>query len=238
MRSSRLVAPITMTLRRPSTPSISASSCGTIVDSMSRADARAAGAEHRVHLVEEDDDRPALLALLPGPLEHQADLALGLADVLVEQLGALDVDEVAAALLAAGLVGDLLGQRVGDRLGDQRLAAAGRAVEQDALRRRQLVLGEQVVVEERQLDRVGDLLDLAVEAADVAVGDVGHLFEQEILDLGPGQLLEQHVGARVEAHACRRCAGARRAARRRARRPAPRRRGRRPGRARRRRAAP
>ena len=35
MRSSRLVAPITMTLRRPSTPSISESSWGTIVLSMS-----------------------------------------------------------------------------------------------------------------------------------------------------------------------------------------------------------
>ena len=35
MRSSRFVAPITMTLRSPSTPSISANSCGTIVDSMS-----------------------------------------------------------------------------------------------------------------------------------------------------------------------------------------------------------
>ena len=33
-----------------------------------------------------------------------------------------------------------------------------------------------------------------------AVGDVGHLFEQQVLDLGAGQLLEQHVGARVEAH--------------------------------------
>ena len=35
MRSSRFEAPITMTLRSPSTPSISASSCGTTVDSMS-----------------------------------------------------------------------------------------------------------------------------------------------------------------------------------------------------------
>ena len=33
--SSRLVAPMTMTLSRPSTPSISASSCGTIVVSTS-----------------------------------------------------------------------------------------------------------------------------------------------------------------------------------------------------------
>ena len=59
----------------------------------------------------------------------------------------------------------------------------------------QLVLGEQLVVHERQLDRVGDLLDLAVEAADVVVGDVGHLLEHELLDLGPGQLLEQQARA-------------------------------------------
>ena len=163
-------------------------------------DARAAGAEHRVHLVEEHDDRPALLALLPGPLEHQADLALGLADVLVEQFGALDVDEVAAALALAHRVGDLLGEAVGDRLGDERLAAPGRAVEQDPLGRRQLMLGEQVLVEERQLDRVGDLLDLVVEPADVGVGDVGHLLEQQVLDLGPRQLLEQQVRRGVEAH--------------------------------------
>ena len=35
IRSSRFVAPITMTSRSASTPSISARSCGTIVDSMS-----------------------------------------------------------------------------------------------------------------------------------------------------------------------------------------------------------
>jgi hypothetical protein len=35
MRSSRFVAPITITFFKPSTPSISASSWGTIVDSMS-----------------------------------------------------------------------------------------------------------------------------------------------------------------------------------------------------------
>ena len=62
------------------------------------------------------------------------------------------------------------------------------------------MLGEQVVVQERQLDGVGDLLDLGVETTDVGVGDVGHLLEQQVLDLGPRQLLEQHVGARVESH--------------------------------------
>ena len=48
-----------------------------------------------------------------------------------------------------------------------------------------------------QLDRVGDLLDLVVEAADVGVGDVGHLLEHELLDLGTGQALEQEAGAGV-----------------------------------------
>ena len=187
-----------MTFFSPSTPSISASSCGHDRRLHVGADARTTGAEHRVHLVEEHDDRPALLALLAGTLEHEPDLTLGLADVLVEQLGAFDVDEVRAPLALADLVGDLLGERVGDGLRDQRLAAPGRPVEQDALRRRQAVLGEQLVVQERQLDRVGDRLDLGVEAADVGVRDVGHLLEQQVLDLGAGQLLEQHVRARVE----------------------------------------
>ena len=98
-----------------------------MVDSMSELMPVPAGAEQRVHLVEEDDDRHALLGLLPGPLEHQPDLALGLPHVLVEQLGALDVEEVAADVGVAGHLGHLLGQRVGHRLGDERLAAPGRA---------------------------------------------------------------------------------------------------------------
>ena len=88
-----------------------------------------------------------------------------------------------------------LRERVRDGLGDQRLAATRRAVEQDALRRLELVLLEEVAVEVRQLDRVLDHLDLLVEAADVVVGDVGDLFEHELLDLGPRQLLEQQAGA-------------------------------------------
>ena len=93
------------------------------------------------------------------------------------------------------LLGDALRERVRDRLGDQRLAATGRAVQQDALGRLQLVFAEQVAVQVRELDRVLDHLDLVVEAADVVVGDVGDLFEHELLDLGPGQLLEQQPGA-------------------------------------------
>src|SRR5206468_447913 len=63
-------------------------------------DAGAAGAEQGVHLVEEDDDGDVLGGLFLSLDEDLADLALGLADVLVEELGALDVEEVALDLLA------------------------------------------------------------------------------------------------------------------------------------------
>ena len=161
------------------------------------ADAGATGAEERLHLVEEHDDRHALVGLLPGPLEDLPDLALRLAHVLVEELGALDVEEVAAHVGVAGRLGHLLGQRVGHGLGDEGLAAAGRAVEQDALGRRERVLGEELTVQVRQLDGVGDGLDLRVEPADVGVGDVGHLLEDEVLALELGQLLDQQLGADV-----------------------------------------
>ena len=69
------------------------------------------------------------------------------------------------------------------------------------------MLGEQVGVEERQLHRVGDLLDLPVEAAHVGVGDVGHLLEDQLLDLGPGQALEQQSGPGVHAQRVTRAQG-------------------------------
>ena len=162
-------------------------------------DAGSAGAEQRVHLVEEHDDRRALAGLLASTLEDQPDVPLGLTDVLVEQLGALDVEEVRLALLA-GLGRDLLRQRVRDRLGDQRLAAAGRAVEQHTLGRLQLVLEEEVGVQVGQLDRVADLVDLPDQATDVRVVDVRDLFEDELLDLGLRDPLVDVAGAGVEQH--------------------------------------
>ena len=59
------------------------------------------------------------------------------------------------------------------------------------------VLGEELAVQVGQLDGVGDGLDLRVEAADVGVGDVGHLFEDEVLALELGQLLDEQLGAHV-----------------------------------------
>ena len=40
-------------------------------------------------------------------------------------------------------------------------------------------------------------VDLVVEAADVVVGDVGDLLEHQLLDLGPGQALDEQAGAGV-----------------------------------------
>ena len=69
----------------------------------------------RVELVEEDDAG----AGVARALEDAPDVGLGLADVHVEQFGALDGEEV---------------ERAGGRdcLGEQRLARAWRAIQQDA----------------------------------------------------------------------------------------------------------
>ena len=164
------------------------------------ADPGAAGPEDRVHLVEEDDHRRALGGLLPRPLEDQPDVTLGLADELVEQLGALDVEEVGLGLsrVIPAQVGHLLGQRVGDRLGDQRLAAARRAVEQHALGRSQRVFAIELLVQERQLDGVPDEFDLPAQSADVAVGDIRDLLQHEVLHLCFGNALEGIAGLGVD----------------------------------------
>src|SRR5690606_35171038 len=155
-------------------------------------DAGAAGAEEGVHLVEEDDDGQPERRLLPGAGEDDPDLPLRLADAFVEQLGALDVQAVtaraAAALLARGSR-----QRGRDRLGDERLAAAGRSVEQHPFGRLEAVLAVELGVAEGQLDGVTDLLDLRAEAADVGVLDVGHLLQEEVLDRKSTRLNSSHV---------------------------------------------
>ena len=49
-------------------------------------------------------------------------------------------------------------------------------------------------MEEGQLDGVADELDLLAQSPDVAVSDVGHLLQDELLDLGA------HHGAQRHAH--------------------------------------
>ena len=60
------------------------------------------------------------------------------------------------------------------------------------------MLVEQLRVEERQLDRVADQVDLALEAADVLVADVGDLLQDELLDLFAREQLGDHDRPRVE----------------------------------------
>ncbi|CCH72018.1 conserved hypothetical protein [Nostocoides australiense Ben110] len=156
------------------------------------------GAEERVHLVEEDHHGRAVVGLLPRPVEDQPDVPLGLADIFVEQFRALDVEEVALGERLALLLGDLARQRGGNRLGDHGLAAAGRAVEQHALGRLELVLGKQIRMQIGQFDRVADRLDLTPQAADVLVGDVGDLLQHQVRDLGLLDALEDEPAARLE----------------------------------------
>lgn len=127
-------------------------------------------------------------------------MPLGLADVLVEEFGSLDVEEVALAVLAAVALGlgHLLGERVGDGLGDERLSASGWPVEQDALGGSEFVLLEQVRVEVRQFDRIADHLDLVAQTADLCVVDVRHLFEDQLFDLALGDAFVHVPGARFE----------------------------------------
>src|ERR1035437_811433 len=162
-----------------------------------RTDAGAASAKQRVHLVEEDNDRHALFGLLSGSLEHQTNLTFGLAHVLVEQFRALDVQEIRTDVAIATEFTDLGRERVRDGLGDERLATTRWTVEQDPLRRGQFVVLEECAVQIGQLDRVGDRLDLGVQAADVGVRDVGHLLEDEFLGLLAHQALGEEIRTKV-----------------------------------------
>src|SRR5262249_9038114 len=107
-----------------------------------------------------------------------------------------DVQEVALDLLAA-LLRNLLGEIVGDGLGDHGLATAGRSVEQHALRRREMMLLVVLGVEVRELDGVLDRLDLRAEPADVLIADVGDFLQRQVLDLTPGEPLEEVAGLRI-----------------------------------------
>ena len=60
------------------------------------------------------------------------------------------------------------------------------------------MLLEQLGVQVGQLDGVADRVDLRDQAADLRVVDVGHLFEDELLDLGLGHLLVDVARAGVE----------------------------------------
>jgi hypothetical protein len=145
------VAPITITWPRDTNPSIRLNSCATTRFSTSPVTSARFGATG-VDFVDEQNRRRAPCRFL----EHLSELRLALPVELPHDLGAVQVDEVDAAL----------GR---DRAGQQRLAGAGRAVEQHALRRENPQLLEEPRVLERQLHDFAHARDLALETADVLV---------------------------------------------------------------------
>mmetsp|Transcript_52418 Transcript_52418/g.131772 ORF Transcript_52418/g.131772 Transcript_52418/m.131772 type:complete len:282 (-) Transcript_52418:678-1523(-) len=120
-----------------------------------RAFSRSLGAQ-RVQLVEEDDARRRH----PRPLEHLTHSLLALAHILVEQLGALDGDQVGPALL-------------GHRLGQQCLAAAGGPVQQHACGDVETEPVEDLWPADGLADGEGELLFERLESADLFPCNVG-----------------------------------------------------------------
>eukprot|EP00962_Isochrysis_galbana_P021853 scaffold6456_cov98-Isochrysis_galbana.AAC.4 len=133
----------------------------------------------RVDLVKKQNARRGTTGLV----EELPHVGLGLAEPHGEEFRALDRDEVRLDL-------------VGDGLGHQRLAAAGRAVQQDALGGRQAVPGVLCRVLERVLERLGHLALHVPQPTDVvprAVGDLDQLVAQA-RRAGPRQRVVQVCG--------------------------------------------
>ena len=145
------------------------------------ADAGAAMATDRVELVDEDDARRGLLGLL----EQVAHPARADADEHLDEVGAGDREEGHAGL-------------AGDGAGEQRLAGAGRPVEQHALRDARAERLEASRVGEELLDLL-QLLDRLVDTGDVLEADLRQVRRE------PGRLVlaEAHdlaEPARAAAH--------------------------------------
>src|SRR5215472_9763912 len=177
--SSRLDAPITITFSRPSTPSISDRSCGTIVFSTSLETP-----DPRVRKIESISSK--------NTMTDMPSLAFSRARWKTSRM----CRSVSPTYLLSSS-GPLMLRK---KLLPSRSApsSAVRAAHQDALGRAQLVLLEQVRVQVRKLDGVADLLDLGREAADLGVGDVRHFLEDQLLDLGLGDALVHVAGPRLE----------------------------------------
>ena len=107
-----------------------------------------------IDLVDENDGGSVPLRLL----EQLAQMRLACAVELVDNLRAVDVNEVHIGF-------------VGDGAGDQRLAGAGRPVEQNALGRLDAEVRKHFRVSQGQLDDLSDAAHLPMQPSDVLVGD-------------------------------------------------------------------
>ena len=138
------------------------------------------------------------LRLLTGGNENIANLTLRLTNELIEQLGALNVQKVAASSRTRVQRSRTSRQGVRHSLSDHGLTVTGRTVQQNALGRCQVVALKNLGVQVRQLHRVANLLNLRAQATNLLVGDVRNLFQDQLLRAGSGNLRGQHAGAGVE----------------------------------------
>ena len=95
-------------------------------------------------------------------------------------------------------VADALGQRISHRLGNEGFAAAGRAVQQQAFGRAQVVGRVELRVGKRQLHGILDRLDLGRQPANIRVCDVGDLVQGQLVDLSLRDTLERVPGRGVD----------------------------------------
>ena len=98
--------------------------------------------------------------------EQVPDLAFRFTQPHVEHFRPFDAEEEFGMVLA-GLLANLEAQVVRRGLAEQRLAAAGRAVEEKAFRDRMIKPFEQFRVQERQFDGIADALHGFLLATDV-----------------------------------------------------------------------
>ena len=99
----------------------------------------------------------------------------------------------------AGLLAQFAGQVEGRRFADERLAAARRAVEQEALRLGVVKAVEEVRMQQWQLDGVFDCLNGAGLSADPRPRQFGNGLEVEFLFLRRGEQFDGHTKRRIDA---------------------------------------
>src|SRR5881409_3437057 len=139
---------------------------------------------NRVEFIDEQDARSVLLGLL----ELLAEALLALSVVLRHDLRALDRIEICAGF-------------VGHRFCDERLAGAGRPVQEDPFRRIDPEALEQLRVLQREFDHLADLHQLLLESTDVLVRDRG----REDLALADGLLFHLDDRVVLDLHDALRC---------------------------------
>ena len=150
---------MTMTFLRPSTPSISARSCGTMVVSTSE-EMPEPRVRNSASISSKKTTTGTSSAAFSRALTKISRILRSVSPTyLLSSSGPLMLRK--KPLTFSPRFSEIFcGEVVGDGLGDHGLAAAGRAVEQHALGRREVVLLVVVGVEVGQLDGVLDGLDL------------------------------------------------------------------------------